>query len=101
MIDEEIKSEEFTIVEVNGATGIKFDSGEFAGVIISLGEVKVEYADDDAILSYNYDVVWDNEVLPELLETVEFKNCIGDVLMRIIYENLKPESDDEFEQMNS
>lgn len=98
MLDE-IEVVDYTFVEVNGDTGIKFDSGEFAGVIVSLNKVAVETAEessDHAILSFNYDVVWGNEILPELLETVEFKNEIGNILLKILKDSV-----DESEQINT
>lgn len=98
MLDE-IEVVDYTFVEVNGDTGIKFDSGEFAGVIVSLNNVAVETAEessDHAVLSFNYDVVWGNEILPELLETVEFKNEIGNILLKILKDSV-----DESEQANT
>lgn len=98
MLDE-IEVVDYTFVEVNGDTGIKFDSGEFAGVIVSLSKVAVETAEDisdHAVLSFNYDVVWGNEILPELLETVEFKNVIGNILLKILKDSV-----DESEQTNT
>lgn len=97
MLDE-IEVADYTFVEVNGDTGIKFDSGEFAGVIVSLSKVSVETAEnssDHAVLSFNYDVVWDNELMPELLETVEFKNVIGNILLKLLQDSV-----DESKQTN-
>lgn len=83
---------EYNFIEVNGATGIKLNSGEFQDVILTLSEVSVQddgtdNPDGSAVLSFNYDVVYDAEKPTELFQTVEFKDTVGDILLDIIMQS--------------
>jgi hypothetical protein len=93
MIDEK-QIVEYNFIEVNGATGIKFNSGEFKDVILTLSEVSVQddgtdNPDGNAVLSFNYDVVYDAEKPTELFQTVEFKDTVGDILLDIIMKSVE------------
>lgn len=87
---------EYNFIEVNGATGIKLNSGEFQDVILTLSEVSVQDDGTDdpngnAILSFNYDVIYDAEKPTELFQTVEFKDTVGDILLDIIMQSAENE----------
>lgn len=90
---------EYNILEVNGAIGIKVESGEFSDVITTVSNVSVQddesITDGNAVLSFNFDVVYDAEKPKELFETVEFKNTIGDILLNLITENMENEIESE------
>ena len=92
MIDK-IVNEEYTFIEVNGQNGIKIDSGEFEGVIVRIDSASIQDDEsgqvDGAVLSFDYQVIYDAEKLPEVLQTVEFKNTIGDILLKIIENSLE------------
>jgi hypothetical protein len=91
---------EYNILEVNGAIGIKVESGEFSDVITTVSNVSVQddesLTDGNAVLSFNFDVVYDAEKPKELFETVEFKNTIGDILLNLITENMENEIESEY-----
>lgn len=79
----------FTFPESNNTTvDIKLVSGEFAGVIYRYGKVSVDEDEnkENAYLSFEFDVI-DNNDIPSLEESIEFKNRIGDVLTSIISKN--------------
>lgn len=83
---------EYNFIEVNGATGIKLNSGEYQDVILTLSEVSVQddgtdNPDSSAVLSFNYDVIYDAEKPAELFQTVEFKDTVGDILLDIIMQS--------------
>lgn len=94
MVDER-QVVEYNILEVNGAIGIKIESGEFSDVITTVSNVSVQddeaVVDGNAVLSFNFDVVYDAEKPKELFETIEFKDAIGDILLHLITENLENE----------
>lgn len=91
---------EYNILEVNGAIGIKVESGEFSHVITTVSNVSVQddesSPDGNAVLSFNFDVVYDAEKPKELFETVDFKNTIGDILLNLITENMENEIESEY-----
>jgi hypothetical protein len=91
---------EYNILEVNGAIGIKVESGEFSDVITTVSNVSVQddesSPDGNAVLSFNFDVVYDAEKPKELFETVDFKNTIGDILLNLITENMENEIESEY-----
>jgi hypothetical protein len=91
---------EYNILEVNGAIGIKVESGEFSDVITTVSNVSVQddesSTDGNAVLSFNFDVVYDAEKPKELFETVDFKNTIGDILLNLITENMENEIESEY-----
>ena len=91
---------EYNILEVNGAIGIKVESGEFSDVITTVSNVSVQddesSPDGNAVLSFNFDVVYDAEKPEELFKTVEFKNTIGDILLNLITENMENEIESEY-----
>jgi hypothetical protein len=93
MVDERTVVE-YNFIEVNGANGLKLESGEFDGVIVTLSDLSVQddgtdNPDGSAVLSFNYDVVYDAEKPKELFETIDFKNTIGDILMKILTDSIK------------
>lgn len=101
MVDE-IKTVEYTIVEVNEQHGIKIDSGEFENVIVRIDQLQVidDGSDDpetgQAVLNFEYTIIYDAEKSEELFETVEFKDTIGDILLKMIIDST--ENSVEFEQ---
>jgi hypothetical protein len=93
MVDER-EVVEYNFIEVNGANGLKLESGEFQGVIVTLSDLSVQddgtdNPDGSAVLSFNYDVVYDAEYPRELFETIDFKNTIGDILMKVLTDSIK------------
>ncbi len=91
MVDE-TQIVEYNFIEVNGTTGIKLNSGEFQDVIVTVSQVSVQDdgtddPDGNAVLSFNYDVVYDAEKPVELFQTVEFKDTVGDILLDIIMQS--------------
>jgi hypothetical protein len=85
---------EYNFIEVNGQNGLKINSGEFEGVIVTLNELSVQddgtdNPDGQAVLSFNYEIVYDAEKTKEVLETIEFKNTLGDILMKILTDSIK------------
>ena len=74
----------YTFVEVNETNGIKIESGEYSGVIVRIDSADVKEDGEHAVLSFDYDVIYDAEKTPEELTSVEFKNTIGDILINII-----------------
>ena len=87
---------DYNFIEVNGAAGIKIVSGEFENVIytysnVSVSEAKDEITDEDlpAMLSFNYDVVDSSSYIDDELQTLEFKNKIGDILMSILAKSVE------------
>lgn len=93
MVDER-EVVEYNFIEVNGQNGLKLESGEFSGVIVTLSELSVQddgtdNPDGSAVLSFNYDVVYDAENPKELFETIDFKNTIGDILMKILTDSIE------------
>jgi len=84
----------YNFIEVNGQNGLKINSGEFEGVIVTIDQLSVQddgtdNPDGSAVLSFNYDVVYDAEKPKELFETIDFKNTIGDILMKILTDSIK------------
>ncbi len=93
MVDERTVVE-YNFIEVNGANGLKLTSGEFENVIVTLSDLSVsddgtDNPDGHAVLSFNYDVVYDAEKPKELFETLEFKTTIGDILLKILSDSIK------------
>ena len=93
MVDER-EVVEYNFIEVNGATGFKLMSGEFEGVIVTISELSVQddgtdNPDGSAVLGFNYDVVYDAEKPKELFETIDFKNTLGDIIMKILTDSIK------------
>ena len=85
---------EYNFIEVNGQNGLKIESGEFQNVIVTLDQLSVQddgtdNPDGSAVLSFNYDIVYDAEKPRELFETIDFKNTIGDILMKILTDSIK------------
>lgn len=93
MVDER-QVARYNFIEVNGQNGLKLESGEFDGVIATFSVISVQddgtdNPDGSAVLSFNYDVVYDAEKPKELFETIDFKNTIGDILMKILTDSIK------------
>ena len=45
--------------------------------------------DGSAVLSFNYDVVYVAEKPKELFETMDFKNTLGDIIMKLLTDSIK------------
>ena len=74
MVDER-EIARYNFIEVNGQNGLKLESGEFEGLIVRLSDLSVQddgtdNPDGSAVLSFNYDVVYDAEKPKELLELI-------------------------------
>lgn len=84
----------YNFIEVNGNNGLQIKSGEFENVIVQINSLSVQddgtdNPDGSAVLSFDYDVIYDAEKAPELLETIDFKNTVGDILMKILIDGIK------------
>lgn len=84
----------YNFIEVNGQNGLKLTSGEFRDVIVTLSDLSVsddgtDNPDGHAVLSFNYDVVYDAEKPKELFETLDFKTVIGDILLKVLSDSIK------------
>jgi hypothetical protein len=69
-------------------------SGEYSGVAYTYGCVHIKECDEAAVLKYDYRVIRSPD---GFVETDEFRNAIGDVLVSIIENNdfniKKPQND--------
>lgn len=75
---------------------IKLIEGEFKDTVFKFGKVKVEEKDDQAYLTFGYDVIESPVMKPRKLEKNEqFKNHIGGLLIEIISGNLDQDIIDE------
>lgn len=79
-----------------GSVYIKLIQGEYKDTVFKFGKVKVEEKDDEAYLTFGYDVIESPVMKPKKLEKNEdFKNYIGNMLVEIIAGNLEQEIIDE------
>ena len=74
----------------NSLANFEFVKGEFEGVIFEASDLQIEEdeVNDQAYLRFNYDVVFDNGH-ENLIENLNFKNCVGDVLMSVLMEAME------------
>lgn len=86
----------YNFIEVNGMAGVKILDGEFENVIYTYSNVSVSEDEEDssgedlpAVLSFNFDVVDFVDHTEEELQTIEFKNKIGDILMSILQRSVE------------
>lgn len=92
---------DYNFVEVNGFAGIKILEAPFKDVIYTYSNVSIAEAEEtseEAVLSFNFDVVDIAGYTEDEMHTVEFKTKIGDILLSIIDKNVKAENEIEPEQ---
>lgn len=72
----------------NGQHHIRFTSGEFEGILFTLGEVNFHEDDDkdECVMSYRYDII-ENPL--ETFDEDEFEQYVGDLLIEIIEDQLE------------
>jgi hypothetical protein len=78
---------DYNFIEVNGYAGVELLTPPFQDVMYTYSNVHITEADEtseDAVLSFNFDVVNQSNYTPEEFSTVEFKTKIGDILMSIL-----------------
>lgn len=78
---------DYNFIEVNGYAGVKILTDPFEGVMYTYSNVSISDAEgvsDNAILSFNLNVVDSAGYTEEEFSTVEFKEKIGDILMSIL-----------------
>lgn len=103
MVDK-ITNEEYNYVEVNETNGIKIESGEFKDVIVVINSANIQEDGEDAVLQFDYTVIYDAEKTKEELQSEVFKNTVGNILINILENSVEQssiqENDVEFEQID-
>jgi hypothetical protein len=92
---------DYNFIEVNGFAGIKIAEVPFKGVIYTYSNVSIAEAEgtsEEAVLSFNFDVIDLAGCTEEEIHTVEFKSKIGDILLSILQNSV--ENKVESEQTN-
>jgi hypothetical protein len=90
---------DYNFIEVNGFAGVKILDVPFKDVIYTYSNVSISEADEiseEAILTFNFDIVDQAGYTEEEFVTADFKTKIGDILLSIIQKNV--ENTVEFEQ---
>jgi hypothetical protein len=77
----------YNFIEVNGYAGIKILTSPFEDVIYTYSNVHISEANEtseDAVLSFNFNVIDQAGYTEEEFFTADFKTKIGDILMSIL-----------------
>lgn len=96
----------YNFIEVNGAAGIKITEGKFENVIYTYSNVSfsdAENTNENAVLSFNFDVVDIPDTLSDFAEinSYEFKNIIGNILMSILVKGIESNESTAFDTEES
>jgi hypothetical protein len=79
--------------EVSDNIDIKLLAGEYAGVVYRYGGVSIDEDPNNPVLSFNYDII-DNNGNDDLESEDDFKNHIGNILVSLIEQRLKSETEE-------
>lgn len=84
------KSDEIEVLSesTSGIHHIRFTSGEFEGIVFTLGQVTFKEDDerDECVMSYDYDII-SNPL--ETFDEDDFKQYVGDLLIEMIQDQLE------------
>lgn len=74
---------------------IVLHQGKYSGVVYHYGKITINEEEGQARLSFDYTIVDDNGYEKGMLETPEFKNVLGDVLVEELDDYFKEQENNE------